>query len=276
MKKATNRFPDLTIYIPTLGRAEIQNTFKNLSPELQAITILVIHTSEEDNEYYEDYNHIVCPLFPISEKRAWIINQCKTKYLIMLDDDLLFYTRKDDIDWRLRYNDKGEDMNNMFEDILSALQAGYAHVGISPRAGNNRVMEVAVENSRMYAVLGFNVQIIKDNVKFCRIQFQEDFDITLQLLRKGYPNCVYYKWAHGPMIGYQTKGGCENERTLELQNASVRKLVELHPGFVTVRKMNKKYKGEMATRDEVIVYWKKAFASSDLENVKKKKASASK
>lgn len=272
MSKLT--FNDLTIYIPTLGRSDLQNTFKNLSPELQEITILVVHTSEKD--LYDDYDHVVCPHFPISEKRAWIVKNCKTKYLVMLDDDLLFYTRKDDVDWRLRYNDKGDDMNNMFNDIHTALEAGYCHVGVSARAGNNRVMEIAVENTRMYGVLAYNVEIIRKNVIFGRIQFQEDFEVVLQLLRKGYPNCVFYKWAHGPVIGYQRKGGCENERTLELQNASVRRLAELHPGFVTVRRVNKKYEGEMATRDEVIVYWKKAFDSSQhlVGKVKKKKKSS--
>lgn len=254
------KFKDLSIFIPTLGRSDIQNTFKNLSPELQAITTLVVHTSEKD--LYDEYDHIVCPLFPIAEKRAWIVKNCETKYLVMLDDDIMFYTRKDDVDWRLRYNDKGDDMNNLFTDLLTALEAGYAHVGISARSGNNRVMEPVVENTRMYAVLAYNTEIVKKNVIFGRIQFQEDFEVALQLLRKGFANAVFYKWAHGPCIRYQSKGGCENERTLELQNKSVRRLAELHPGFVTVRKVNKKYEGEMATRDEVIVYWKKAYESS--------------
>lgn len=253
-------FDDVTIYIPTLGRADIQNTYNNLSKELKKRTKLVIHKSEKGQ--YDSYTHIVCPLFPIAEKREWIIKQCETKYLVMLDDDLSFSVRKSKEDWRLRGCDNKDDVNNLFTDILTALRGGYVHVGVSARPGNNRVMEDAVENTRMYAVLGFNVKKLIKNVEFCRIQFQEDFDIVLQLLRKGYPNCVFYKWAHCPAIGYQTKGGCEKERTLELQNASVATLARLHPGFVTVRQMNKKYNNEMAKRDEVIVYWKKAFESS--------------
>lgn len=252
---------EVSIYIPTLGRAHIQNTFKRLSPELQDITTLVVHESEKHLPEYKEYKHVVCPHFPISEKRSWIVNHCKTKYLIMLDDDLIFYTRKEKGNWQLRYT-VIEDMNIMFTDIYNALEAGYAAVGVSPRSGNNHVEEEMIEIGRMYAVLAFDVATIRREVEFCRIQFQEDFDIILQLLRKGYPNLVFYKWAHGPAIGYQSKGGCEKERTLELQNASVHKLAELHPGFVKVRKMNKKYKGEMAQREEVLVYWQKAYKSS--------------
>jgi TET-associated glycosyltransferase-like protein len=254
-------FKDLTIFIPTLGRATSQHTWNSLSSELRKVTKLVIWEGEKDVPEYKKYPHWVCPLYPIAEKRAWIVKNCKTKYMIMLDDDILFYVRKTNDDWHLRYN-TDEDTNEMFATIVELLEAGYAHVGVSSRVGNNRVEELIVENARMFGVLGYNVEILHTKVKFGRIEFQEDFEVCLQLLRQGYPNAVLYKWAHGAKISYHSKGGCEKQRTFESQNASVRRLAELHPGFVTIRQVKKKYEGEMAHRDEVIVHWKKAFESS--------------
>lgn len=251
---------DLTIFIPTLGRSDIQHTYKNLTDELRKITKLVIHKSEKD--LYPTYKTIVCPEYEIAKKRSWIIKNCKTKYLIMLDDDLRFHTRKSKTDWHLRYSTE-EDVNDMFDDVMTLLESGYAHVGVSPRPGNHTVADDFTENVRMFGFLAYDVETILKNVEFNRVEFQEDFDICLQLLRKGYPNAVLYKYCHGDQLGFHSVGGCVLQRKIDNQNASVKKLHELHPDFVRIKQVNKKsYEGDMATRLEVTVQWKKAYESS--------------
>src|SRR5262245_3696326 len=53
-------------------------------------------------------------------------------------------------------------------------------------------------------------------VKECelgRIETREDMDITLQLLRKGYPNAVWQTTVNDQR-GYDAPGGCTNERKI--------------------------------------------------------------
>lgn len=254
-------FNDLTIYIPTLGRADKQLTYKNLSPELQKITKLVIHKSE-DQKLYKGYPLLICPEYEIAAKRHWIVQNCSTRFMAQLDDDLHFYVRKEAGKWNLRYAEAA-DVNRLFEDIIMIMEAGYIHVGVSDRAGNNRVEESILENQRMMRFLVYDLPQVKKLAKFGRMDYQEDFDICLQLLRKGYKNAVIYEFAQGNP-GFNAKGGCEVDRTVDRHNRSVAKLAQLHPGFVTIRKKNDVSSGEFNHRNEVIVYWKKAYESSKI------------
>lgn len=253
------KMKDLSIYIPTYGRPNNQLTYNNLSPEVQKRAQLVIHPSEK-KLYDKKYNLLLCPEDTIAAKRAWIIENCPTKYLIMFDDDQQFYIRKEVDDWHLRYCDKGEDINLMVEYIYDALKGGYAHVGISDRSGNNHVEEIAAENTRMFGVLGYNRDVLLKHVEFNRVTFHEDFDIALQLLQKGYPNLVFYYFAHHDIAGFNADGGCSSERTIDAHNESVINFCEVNNGVCTIRQVNKKsQKDEFATRFEPTIYWKKAF-----------------
>lgn len=254
---------DLTIYIPTYGRADSQITYDNLSPEIQKKVVLVVHPKEK-KLYDKKYNIVLCPKKTIAAKRAWIIENCPTKYLIMIDDDLQFYIRRDLEGWRLRYSDKGEDINIMFEAVYKSLKEdGYVHVGISDRSGNNHVKGLAAENTRMFGFLAYNRDVVLKNVEFNRVKFHEDFDINLQLLYKGYPNLVYYYFAKHDIAGFNSEGGVSTERTLENHNNSVRNFAEVNKGFCTVRTTKKKsQEDEFSERLELIIYWKRAFESS--------------
>jgi hypothetical protein len=256
-----NPFKDLTIYIPTLGRADKQLTYSNLSPEIKKVTKLVIHKSEKG--LYNDYPHIICPEYEIAAKRQWIIENCPTRFMAQLDDDLHFYIRKEPGKWNLRYTN-AVDINSLFENIIMIMEAGYIHVGVSDRAGNNRVEEMIMENQRMMRFLVYDIPKVRKHAIFGRMDYQEDFDICLQLLRKGYKNAVIYEYAQGNPR-FNAKGGCEVDRTIERHNRSIARLAELHPDFVTIRKKNDVSSGEFNTRNECICHWKKAYESSQIK-----------
>ena len=94
-----------------------------------------------------------------------------------------------------------------------------------------------------------------------RVQFMEDFDINLQLLRKGYPSCILTNYAHNQK-STQAKGGCSLTRTKETHALAATKLKELHPDFVTLQEKKNKTGGDFGTRLEVRVKWKRALASA--------------
>lgn len=253
----------MLIYIPTYGRHDRQHTFDNLPPSIQKKTRLVVQKREA--HLYKDYPHIVLPprIKTISPTRQWIMKEAFTagnEKVCMLDDDLRFDFRRTD--------DRGKFLvaNNaqivaMFRRIERSLDK-YAHVGVLAREGGNRVLEREVFATRMMRVLAYDVKTFKEEkIKFDRLPLQEDFDVTLQLLRKGYPNLVLCEWVQGQGSS-NADGGCSHFRTIDMHNANAKKLAELHAPFVKVVEKQTKGAWNGQPRLDVTVQWKKAYASS--------------
>jgi hypothetical protein len=98
-------------------------------------------------------------------------------------------------------------------------------------------------------------------IELGRVPVMEDFDLTLQLLRAGFPNRVSYEFCWNQR-GSGSEGGCSTYRTGEMQAAAARRLAELHPDFVKVVTKSSKSnwkQGDMQERVDVIVQWRKAF-----------------
>jgi hypothetical protein len=143
-----------------------------------------------------------------------------------------------------------------FERIEEKLSPEFPHVGFGPRQGNNTLKDVGWKTpSRMIYSLGHFLPIVVKECELGRIETREDMDLTLQLLRKGYPNAVW-----GTTVAdqrqYDAPGGATNERTIESSNADAYKLAQLHPGYVDV--VEKPYSTSVP-RKEVRCRWKKAL-----------------
>ena len=256
---------DITFYLTTYKRPDRQTTFMRSGP-IQNQIVFVVQESEADymKRLYPDNDFVVLPseITRLSPTRQYLIGQCPTKKMILLDDDLKFYVRKSPTDWHLRYT-TDNDLIEMYENISEALDH-LAHVGISPREGNNRVEEFEKENTRIMRVLAYRVDIIrKIHAKFDRLNVMSDFDMNLQLLKAGYESTCFYHWAQG-QDATNYRGGCSAYRTEEVHNEAAEGLHELHPGFVKLR-MKKNKTGGLRERKEVTIYWKKAIASSGKE-----------
>lgn len=253
----------MQIFIPTYGRSTQQHTFQHLPKSLQKRTTLVVQRREA--HLYEGYNTWVLPkeIQTISPARQYIMKEAKKNKLakiVMLDDDLRFDARRmDDGGKFLVATDK--QVEELFKRIEKSLDT-HAHVGVLSREGGNRILEKTVESTRMMRVLAYCVETYhKEKIKFDRLPLQEDFDVTLQLLRKGYPNLVLCEWVNGQGTS-GAKGGCSHFRTIELHNENAKKLAELHSPFVKV--VEKQTKGAWGgqARLDVMVQWKKAFQSA--------------
>lgn len=249
----------MRIYIPTYRRPGAQHTFNALSPYWRERTTLVLDAWDARvmaNWLNDNDAAIWIPpenIQTIAAKRAWIIENAQEEKIVMMDDDLRFAVRvREDDKIRLRPAG-GEQVEYHLHDLEKRLDH-FVHAGFSARQGNNRLPAGWRSPARMMYILGYRPEILREECELGRIETREDFDYTLQLLRKGLANsvtadiCVDQK--------YNAKGGCSEDRTVEASNADADRLVELHPGFVKI--VEKDYKSSVPRR-EVTIQWKRAL-----------------
>lgn len=225
-------------------------------------------------EEWEQYTETVQTIYP--EVRVIGLNSvgiAQTRYeigrwvdakgdstFVMLDDDIKFIRRADPSTTKLVQIEHG-DMSAMFATIRRQL-GHFCHVGVSARQGNNNVgvgsPDVLVErNTRLLRVLAYRTKDFLE-LEHGRVDIMEDFDITLQLLRKGKANINLYWWSQDQDMT-NAPGGCSEYRTHQLHARSVLKLQELHPAFVKIVEKKNKTGGEFGTRVEARIQWKAAY-----------------
>jgi hypothetical protein len=252
------------IFIPTRGRVRRQVTWQHLPPSVRARTRLLVDDDEAAAHVKEGYPVTV---MPIGLRGIGAVRQMACDYatklgdgrVLMMDDDLRFYTRRHD-DPRLLEKASEASLETMFAAIEQELCC-HALVGIASREGANRCVEPLIENTRILRLLAYRADIMtEEGIRFDRLPVMEDFDVALQLLERGHPNLVLNLWAHN-QEGSGTTGGCSSYRTREIQADAARLLAEHHPRVVrVVEKVTKRAWGG-GKRTDVVIAWKKAFRS---------------
>lgn len=202
----------------------------------------------------------------LSPTRQWILdNHGPTDKFALFDDDLVFAKRRRDDPTKFEPTE-ARDIHRMVEMLYDYLDA-YAHVGLMAREGGNRVPLRAngkpvpmLEATRMMRVLGYRASVARGlGCRFDRLPTKQDFDMTLQLLRKGYPNAVITEFVHN-QSGSNTEGGCSTYRDDAMMAASAEGLRKLHPDFVKVVEKETKSAWGGGKRVDVQISWKKALA----------------
>lgn len=254
------------VYIPTLGRLDNQRTLKELPQRWLKKTKLVVakHEAKAHKKEYGERRVMVAPVEGISATRQWIIENALSRYVMFLSDDLLFNVRYEGI--RLR-RAKPAEVGEMLDLLMRWLKKEkFAHVGVSPRGGNNHCEADYMEITRMNDAYAYDTEVLlKEGYRFDVVPLMQDFHMTLELLKGGYPNRVTYKYAWGQQ-GSNAKGGCSLYRTPELLDQTAKKLSTLHAPFVTVRAKKSKSSwkgmrevGGMTIRTDVVINWKQAY-----------------
>jgi len=203
----------------------------------------------------------------IAQKRKWIFENILEDKITMLDDDLSFEVRinydtcpsEDPLaPKRERTRAANSDDLSKYLTELDTKLDQYAHAGFSVRRHNDKLPGGWIENQRLQCVLGFRPELVRKYCELGRIETREDFDYTLQLLKKGYPNTMCTEILFSQKIN--APGGVSTYRTVESSNEEARQLEALHPGIVkAVQRKYKTQKDEFGERIEVICYWKKAY-----------------
>jgi hypothetical protein len=272
----------MPVFIPSMDRAgdlfgkistlsyvkKVENQIFMVVPPDQAVR----YRNALFNHSRQEVSVLECPEKGIAKTRQWIGLLCQKKKIdkfAMFDDDLNFAVRKGPDSNALRPQEH-KDVVEMLKWVEDAL-TDYAHVGISPRdAAKTETVQTGTKpltllNKRTLRTLCYRTKDFL-SVKHGRVAVMEDFDVNLQLIRKGLWNIQTYWWTNDQR---QTgsPGGCASYRSLEVQDASARKLAEMHAPFVTLRqKENKanvvKSAEAFKKRTEVTIYWEKAAMSA--------------
>jgi hypothetical protein len=149
-------------------------------------------------------------------------------------------------------------------ELVAAYLNKYAHGSVDIRQGNNarnndKKYPVKIVG-RMLRVLGYQTIPFLASVHG-RVPVMEDFDVTLQLLRRGYPNFILTNWVQDQQQT-QLPGGCSDYRDHEKQSAAAEELKRLHPAFVEIVQKQNSTGGAFGNRKDVRIKWEQALKSA--------------
>jgi hypothetical protein len=227
-------FSDVTIYIPTKGRAGKQVTLDFLGDELRGACTLLVEDDEFD-DYRLSVDNVNIVAMPPEVKGipgTLKLEKCDSYMMEDLFEELVNWMSLDDV----------------------------PVVGVSVRQGNNHNSNIYQEHTRQMGFHGIDVQRFKTlGLRFDGQDLMEDFYMTLSLLTKGIANRVMYQYCWN-QAGSGAAGGCSSYRTWEIQKRCAEELAASFPDFVTVvEKTTKTTWKEFPTRFDVRVQWKKAY-----------------
>lgn len=248
----------MKIYIPTLGRINSQVTLNNLPEELKEKTIIVVQPHEEQALKEQHKNILVLPesIKGIGKTRQYIIDHCEDDRLLFIDDDLKFLRRNNENKLKPATS---TDIVEMYNWLNTKIDEGYGLAGISSQQGNHIHKTQEVTLTRIYAIYSLNISVMKKlNIRFDELDLMEDFNVMLRLIRYGFLTVLNSHFAHAQKSANAT-GGCSEFRNAENQSQAARVLAKLHHPYVkVVKKLSKSWKG-LEEREDVMIYWKKAY-----------------
>jgi len=260
-KKVKKNPMDITIYIPTKGRNCSLRTLEYIL-KYSDIKPILVHPPNENHYYngilYDKTLHV--DLKYLGQVWQYILENCPTEGVVIIDDDLKFDVRYNGIAGLLQPV-KNKELNEMFKWIKLQLENNFVHGAISIRRGNNFTEETFKDCTNAKDCLFFNKTILlKENIRLDRLKTMQDFDITLQLLSLGYPNRVNFNWSCDQKDPCAT-GGTTLYRTPEVQKEAAFQLATFWPDFVKVVQkstINKiKIYGE--SRYDVRISWRRCW-----------------
>jgi len=271
------------IYIHSSGRfnpAE-HKTLKSLSsgsfsklPKSVSKNVRLVIQAAEVCKYFDVISTFGVDCIPLPEDirtlsptRQWLLEnhpEAVGKYITFLDDDLLFFSRREDDPTKFLMLGGAGVMYALHTLENRLKKTGYIHGGLLAREGGNRFLDGDKTCMRMMRVLTYKyAEVLKEGARFDRVPSKQDFDMTLQLLRAGYPNLVIADFVQGQYGAgcSNAPGGCSVYRTADMNEKSGYDLARLHPGFVKVVEKSSKTSWGGERRVDVNVQWKKAYGT---------------
>ena len=264
------------IFIPTLGRANRQITYNNFPEKWRDKAHLIVQRHEYDlyKDIYGVHKVLALPenIKTIAPTREYIVDRLGgTSIFAMFDDDINFYrTRMDgDPEGPGKTAMVESDYDEMFDTLSNWLVTDVTHCALDVAWNPPDRTNPYKSNTRICGNVFYNGEKLPTDIEWTRIPIQEDMDVNLQLLRRGYGNRVSNIWRIDPGQT-QTEGGCKQSgRTLEMHNETQLKLQELHKPYVKVVSKVAKSSGEWSGQEKLSlrVDWKGAYESSKVNSL---------
>lgn len=259
---------DITVYIPTrerhgLAKQITLRELKALLPSIKPIIVCPVGEVQWHRGYGEDIEILGCPYSGIGPTRQWILENSKTRGVLMLDDDL-YFSQRSPVE-QVTPLVQSTDLTPLMQWISDQLDAGFVHGGISARQGNQHIPHAWTDCIRVNNAHFFDAEVYRElGIRFDRIPVMEDFDVTLQLLTKGYPNRVAYHYCWSQR-GSGLSGGCSSYRTPDVQAQAAGQLYTFWPNFVEIVEKTAISGGSVFAgrpRIDVNIAWQKAWKAS--------------
>ncbi len=239
-------------YIPTRGRRHRQVTLDEL--DTTKAKFWVVHREgERPYNLPDEVESLVCLEEGLSVKRDFIYQHAAARDVIcvQIDDDCRLYKRTDGPG---SYLEKVTDVTELVAVIQQAVADGYFHGGLSQRTGNNREPEYARENGKIVCFMWHYMV----DVFFGETPVMADYNVTLDLLTRGYKNLIFYEWCCNQSSG--DEGGCAFYRTKQVVEDTAHFLAEKYPEVCRTDVKFSTGKGIFGgKRTDVRVQWKKAW-----------------
>ena len=260
--------------IPTLGRINKQKTFSSIPGKFKNSVIFIVqsHEYEEMCDKFPDNDVLKLPeeIKTIGPTRQWIFDNFRNDLIFVLDDDLEFTLREpkgelQDESWKQSSVQTEEAFKQLLQEVVyDRLDAGNYFGSMMPVwVKPSSAVYPFYHNYRNMTNCWFYNKNLPD-LDFTRVPYAEDFDVTLQLISKGYSNSVSTKWI-AICSETNSEGGCSVHRTLERHNESQIELGKLWPDFVTVKDKEVKsgpWKGQI--KKSTRIQFAKAFKKSQI------------
>lgn len=216
-------FPNNSIVIPTLHRADDQKTLKVYNQDKYPVYLVVEPHDEKNYKQYGYKNIITLPKDGqgLAYCRNFILDNSE-RNIFMVDDDLkkimLYRTEKNGF-YYYDTDERGKDV--FYHGGIKLLDKGFVGVGL-PFIGKPQ----KTRNRRFVMFVGMNTKLIKKyNIRY-RLQFFEDFDFQLQIMNTGLQICFLKDVAFDTPIQASNKGGCQDTRNNKTQTEALNEFLK--------------------------------------------------
>ncbi|MGQ4807696.1 hypothetical protein NKDENANG_01051 [Candidatus Entotheonellaceae bacterium PAL068K] len=258
------------IVVPTLGRINMQFTYECLPRRYKEKVLFVVqdHEFDEMNDRYSGrVLRLPRSITKISPTRQWIWDEFYGSKFMTMDDDLKKFvckrpaTAADNATsrWITRPMDD-QDFDEAFGLFESWMEEGIHFGGFCTSwIVPDRRLWPTHTIVRMMTNSYFNSSFLPRDIVWDRLEFSSDFDTTLQLLTRGYPNRVSTKF-RVQVAPTNAPGGCSIYRTVEKINRTHLQLQELFPEYVSVNE-RVRTSGPLAGQRYMscLIQWARAF-----------------
>lgn len=234
------------------------------------------------NEAYENNSNFICSItsvpdsYSIAQKRQGLLSiaiRQRKKYLFIIDDDIDFYYREENLSSKYTNKYKSLMENNVVDKILlesiKLCNEKYPIIGLPLKQGSQGKKYTFEKNCPIIRFVCYYVHtLIEEDVSITglRTDFMSDRYVQLELLFRGYKSLTNCRYAIGD-LGTGYKGGCSETRTVEKQEEAAKKLCKRFSDYASLRIKENGLWNEK--RLDCKIEWKKFLDKGELKYVPK-------